>query len=289
MIIAFLDFLTIFASLSILNSQQFFVSLQSVKPKDMKKTTFFAVIAAMLLTMTSCRHHYEVVSIERSRILIDSRWDRTPDAEAAKFLVPYKHDVDSVLGPVMGHVARNMTPHRPESELSNLLPDILMWASKSYNEEPVFAVYNVGGIRADLTRGTVTYGDVLDIAPFENKIAFTTLSGADVLELFSQIAKRGGEGVSSAVRMVITNDGKLVSATLNGEQIDPQKDYRIATIDYLLGGNDQMSAFQKGRNVNSPQEARNNTRFIIMDYFREMEKAGKVVDAEIEGRIVVKE
>jgi 2',3'-cyclic-nucleotide 2'-phosphodiesterase (5'-nucleotidase family) len=254
----------------------------------MKKTLLFAVIATAAMAMTSCRHHYEVTSVERTRILIDSRWDANPDAEAAAFLAPYKHDVDSVLGPIVGHVARNMTPHRPESELSNLLPDILMWASQFYNEQPVFGVYNMGGIRADLTRGAVTYGDVLDIAPFENKIAFVTLSGADVLELFSQIALRGGEGVSSAVHMEITADGKLLNATLNGEPIDPQKDYRVTTIDYLLGGNDKMMAFTKGRDINSPQEAANNTRFIIMDYFRAMEKEGKVVDARIEGRIVIK-
>lgn len=255
----------------------------------MKKTIIMAVIASGLMTMTACRHHYEVTSVERSRILVDSRWDAQPDAQAAQFLTPYKHDVDSVLGPIVGHLARNMTPYRPESALSNLLPDILIWASQFYNEEPVFAVYNMGGIRADLTRGAVTYGDVLDIAPFENKIAFLTMKGSDVLELFSQIAKRGGEGVSKAVHMEITKDGKLLNATLDGEPIDPEKEYRVTTIDYLLGGNDSMPAFTKGYNVNSPQEAKNNTRFIIMDYFRAMEKKGKVVDAQIEGRITVKE
>ena len=161
----------------------------------MKKTATFAVVAAMLMTMYACRHHYEVTSVERTRILIDSRWDAQSDAQANAFLAPYKRDVDSVLGPVLGHVARNMTVDRPESLLSNLLPDILIWASQFYNEQPVFAVYNMGGIRADLTRGAVTFGDVLDVAPFENKIAFTTLSGEAVLELFEQIAARGGEGV----------------------------------------------------------------------------------------------
>lgn len=256
---------------------------------SMKKTTILAVIATMLMTMTACRHHYEVASVERSRILIDSRWDAQPDAQAAQFLTPYKHDVDSVLGPIVGHVARSMKADRPESELSNLLPDILMWAAQFYDEEPVFAIYNTGGIRADLTRGAVTYGDVLDIAPFENKIAFMTLKGSDLLELFQQIAARGGEGVSSAVRMVITKDGKLVSVTLNGEEIDADGDYRLATIDYLAGGTDGMTAFTKGRDLKAPQEVSNNTRFIIMDYFRAMEKEGKLVDAKIEGRITVKE
>lgn len=253
----------------------------------MKKTVLFAVIAAGLMTMSACRHHYEVASVERTRILIDSRWDAQPDAQAAQFLAPYKHDVDSVLGPVVGHVARHMKADRPESTLSNLLPDILMWASQFYHEQPVFAVYNMGGIRADLTRGAVTYGDVLDIAPFENKIAFTTMSGDVVLELFEQIAARGGEGVSKAVHLEISKDGKLLKATLNGEPVDPAKDYRVATIDYLLGGNDKMMAFKKGRDVIAPHEASNNTRFLIMDYFRTMEKEGKVVDAQVEGRIVV--
>ena len=102
------------------------------------------------------------------------------------------------------------------------------------------------------------------------------------------MASVGGEGVSHSVRLVITKDGQLVSATINGEPIDPAKDYRLTTIDYLLGGSDKMDALKKCRNVNAPKEASNNSRFIIMNYFREMEKQGKVVDAEIEGRIIVK-
>ena len=68
---------------------------------------------------------------------------------------------------------------------------------------------------------------------------------------------------------------------------DPARDYRITTIDYLLGGTDKMDAFKKGRNINSPQEVSNNTRFIIMNYFRDKAKQGIAVDAKVEGRVVV--
>jgi 2',3'-cyclic-nucleotide 2'-phosphodiesterase (5'-nucleotidase family) len=241
------------------------------------------------LFLVSCSSHYQVVGVERSRILVDSRYDNQPDAQAAAFLAPFKHQVDSVMGPRVGRSARYMTAQRPEGTLSNLLADILVWASAKYNEQPVLGLYNMGGVRADLPKGEVTYGDVLDVAPFENKIAFVTLSGADLLELFSQIASVGGEGMSSAVRMVITSDRKLASVTLNGEEIDPQHDYRIATIDYLLGGTDKMAALKKGRDVNSPQEKQNNTRFIIMDYFREKDAQGQAVDSQIEGRVTVAE
>jgi len=245
------------------------------------------ILALMALIIVSCKTHYQVVSFERSRIVVDARYDTHQDAEAVAFLAPYQHVVDSIMGPVVGYSAKYMQSYRPESELSNLLADIMVWAAKDYNEQVDFGVYNMGGIRASLPEGKVTYGDILDIAPFENKIAFGTLSGAEVLELFSQMASHGGDGVSHAVRMVITKDGKLVSATLHGQEIDPKKDYRFATIDYLLGGNDKMLALKKSRNIHSPQEKENNSRFVIMNYFREMMKQGKKVDAEIEGRIVV--
>lgn len=251
-----------------------------------RKTVFLALMP--LLMLASCKSHYEVASVQRDRIVMDARYDAHPDAQAAAFLQPFKHVVDSVMGPVVGRTAKYMTTQRPEGTLSNLLSDILVWAGKHYNEKPDFGVYNMGGVRADLPKGDVTYGDVLDVAPFENKISFVTMSGADVLELFRQMASVGGEGVSHSVRLVITKDGQLVSATINGNPVDPQKDYRIATIDYLLGGNDKMEAFKKSRDINAPKEADNNSRFIIMNYFREMMKQGKVVDSEIEGRVIVK-
>ena len=251
-----------------------------------RKTTFITLLA-VLMVASSCKSHYEVASVQRTRILVDSRYDAKPDAAAAEFLKPYKHVVDSIMGPVVGRSARYMTTQHPEGTLPNLLADIMVWAAKDYQEKPDFGVYNMGGVRADLPKGEVTYGDVLDVAPFENKIAFVTLSGDNVQELFEQMASVYGEGVSHSVRMVISKDGKLLDATINGQPIDRQKDYRIATIDYLLGGTDKMEAFKKGRDINSPQETANNSRFIIMNYFREMTKQGKEVDSQIEGRVTI--
>jgi len=256
----------------------------------MKRTHLVPITAlGIAMLLSACAAHYRLTGVSRERIVVDSRYDATPDQRAAAFLAPYKQQVDSVMGPVVGTVAHDMAADRPESDLSNLLPDILMWASKSYGEQPDFGVYNVGGIRAALSKGEVTYGDVLDIAPFENKICFTTLTGAKVLELFGQIARRGGEGVSHGVELVITRDGQLLSARLNGEDIDPQRSYRVTTIDYLAQGNDEMEAFKDGTDLNSPQDAKNNSRFIIMDYFRDRQARGIAVDSKVEGRIRIEE
>lgn len=247
-----------------------------------------ALCGVLLLSATACKTHYKLTNVSRTRILVDARYDSQPDQQAALFLAPYKAEVDKEMAPVVGTVAHDMMVERPESELSNLLPDIFMWAAKRYNEKPDFAVYNMGGIRAGLSKGKVTFGDVNDVAPFENKICFLTLTGAKVLELFAQIAKRGGEGVSHGVELVISADGQLLSACLNGKEIDPKADYRITTIDYLAQGNDQMTAFKSGTNLNAPKEDSNNSRFVIMDYFKAMEAQGKAVSSKTEGRITVK-
>ena len=163
-----------------------------------RKQLCLCVVAPML--MASCApKHYQLVSVERTRIIVDSRYDQHPDEAAVKFLEPYKHVNDSIMGPIVGTVARNMHATRPESDLSNLLADILVWSGKDYGEDPVLGIYNMGGIRADLTKGKVTYGDVLDVAPFENKICFITLTGEQVLTLYAQIAHRGGKRRSNAL------------------------------------------------------------------------------------------
>ena len=247
---------------------------------------FFVIVTTMLFS--ACASHYQVTGVSLTRILVDTVYDAHPDETAVAFLAPYKHQVDSVMGPVVGIAACDMAANRPEGNLSNLLPDIFVYMAKYYQETPDFSVYNMGGIRAALTKGEVTYGDVLDVAPFENKICFLTLTGEKVMELFSQIAKRGGEGVSRGVQLVITREGELVSARLHGKEIDPQAEYRIATIDYLIQGNDGMPALASGFNLNTPKDKKNNARFIIRDYFHEMLMKGEVVDAKVEGRIVVR-
>ena len=256
----------------------------------MNKPSIILSVATASLLATSCaQKRYAVADVQRSRIVIDSRYDATPDRETAQFIAPYKARVDSLMSPVMGVAACDMERRRPESALSNLLADILVWSSRQFGEHPDFAVYNMGGIRATISKGNVTRGDILDIAPFENKICFLTLSGTDVLELFRQMAKVGGEGVSHGIRIEISKDGRLLSSSVNGKPVDPSASYRITTIDYLAQGNDYLYAFKKKTNFVSPKSEANNARALIENYFRAMNAEGKAVEAKVEGRVTVKD
>ncbi|MBM6991794.1 MAG: 5'-nucleotidase C-terminal domain-containing protein [Prevotella sp.] len=253
----------------------------------MKQKMIFMGLVVVALSAASCRTHYTMTSISRTRIVVDKRYDARPDAAAMAFIQPYRHEVDSLMTPVVGQVSHYMFSRRPESPLSNLLTDILMSAGSTYQEHPEFAVYNMGGIRAALAQGPVTLGDILDVAPFENKICFLTLSGNKVMELFRQIAMRGGEGVSHGVELVISKDGKLLKALIDGAPVDENKAYRVVTLDYLAQGNDQMTAFKSGTDVHSPKGKQDNVRDLITNYFRNCTAKGIIVDREVEGRIKI--
>ena len=253
----------------------------------MNKTKTYLFLLTLASLFAACAGSYKVTNIERTRIIVDSTYDATPDAKAVAFLEMYQAKVDSIMSPVVGHTAKGLFADRPESPLSNLLSDILVWAGQKYGESPEFGIYNMGGMRSSLPKGAVTFGKVLELAPFENKICFLSLKGSDVLDLFRQIAVIGGEGVSGNLRLVITDKGKLQSAKINGEDVDVNRIYRVATIDYLSEGNDRMPAFANHLDLVSPKEDHNDMRYIISDYFIEHEKRGELVDAKIEGRIVV--
>lgn len=254
----------------------------------MNKKSLLVCALGVLLTGASCTSQYKIVNVERTRVVIDDRFDQQPDSAAMAFIAPYKHAVDSMSSPLVGRAANDMERGRPESRLSNLLSDIMVWGAERVGDKADFAIYNMGGIRATIAKGDVTYGDVLDVAPFENKLCVFTLTGEKVMQLMNEIAARGGEGVSSSIRMVITKDNKLVSATIDGKEIDKTKNYRVATIDYLAQGNDGLEALASGTDMKSLTDDKYNSRFIIMDYFKGMMKKGKAVESEIEGRIIIK-
>lgn len=253
----------------------------------MNKTLNNLFIAlGIVLLATSCKsHQYEVEAVRYTALKVDAKYENNIPADLTSFMAPYKAKVDSMMTPVVGQVACDMDVYRPESKLSNLLADILVWAGKGFGENADMGLYNIGGIRASLSKGNVTIGDILDVAPFENKLCFMTLTGKQMTTLFEEMAGTGGEGVSHSARSVITKDGKLVSLTINGKAVDPNARYRLATIDYLSEGNDGMKVLKDGTDRRMLTDEKDNLRFLIMNYFREMAKSGKAVDSKVEGRI----
>lgn len=247
--------------------------------------TLHRLLFSVLLILSSFTclfsQHYALKTVKGGSVEITSCLDGKINYE---LISDYKPSVDSLMSPVLGHCAVFMDASRPESLLSNWVADVFVNEAIAIGWNVDMGLCNVGGLRSSMPKGDVTVGDIMSISPFENKLCLLSVRGADLQELLCQIAKSGGEGVSSSLRITIDSDGMLRNAFINGEKVRKNKVYNIVTIDYLADGNDGMRALEKAIK-------RIDTKFIMRDVLmnfikREAERGG-VIDSKIEGRIVV--
>lgn len=225
---------------------------------------------------------YKVRSFCWERIEVTSDLDATPSAEATSIVAPYKASVDSMMAPPLGLSRVAMSPKRPESLLSNWAADVMIEGGTATGLEPAdMGLVNIGGLRNNMPEGIVRRGDIMLISPFENYVVVLEMKGKDLLELMRNIAAVKGEGVSSSVRMEISPDGDLLSCTIGGKEIDPNRIYTVATIDYLAEGNDKMYALKKA-------VKRHDIGILARDIMMEYVIKHRVIDSKIEGRIIIK-
>ena len=225
---------------------------------------------------------YKVRSFCWERIEVTSDLDATPSAEAVNIVAPYKASVDSMMAPPLGLSRVAMSPKRPESLLSNWAADVMIEGGTATGLEPAdMGLVNIGGLRNNMPEGIVRRGDIMLISPFENYVVVLEMKGKDLLELMRNIAAVKGEGVSSSVRMEISSDGDLLSCTIGGKEIDPNRIYTVATIDYLAEGNDKMYALKKA-------VKRHDIGILARDIMMEYVIKHRVIDSKIEGRIIIK-
>lgn len=245
----------------------------------LKKITFVLLLLPMIGLQAQ---DYKVRSFCWERIEVTPELDAKPSAEAAKIVAPYKASVDSIMAPPLGLSRVAMNAKRPESLLSNWAADVMIEGGTATGLEPAdMGLVNIGGLRNNMPEGIVRRGDIMLISPFENYVVVLEMKGEDLLELMRNIAAVKGEGVSSSVRLEITDDGKLISCTIDGKEIDPKRIYTVATIDYLAEGNDKMYALKKA-------VKRHDIGILAREVMMEYVLKHRVIDSKLEGRIVVK-
>lgn len=179
-------------------------------------------------------------------ITIDSSYDNRLDSTVCRVIDGYRSAVDSIMHIPVGMAARPLTKY--DSGLVNFLGDFVAYrGSELYGGEIDFSLINSGGVRRELPAGELTKGMLIDMLPFNNKVVVLDISGEDLLEAVNCVVRRGGfDGVNKKVKIVFDPDKKeYVSATINGEEINPEKRYVVATIDYLANGGDYMTSLPR--------------------------------------------
>jgi len=144
------------------------------------------------------------------------------------------------------------------------LGDFIADAMRSATHADV-AIMNGGGIRTDRSypAGPVTKKDVYGILPFGNKLVALEAKGSVIkAALENGVSQRedlaGRFPQVSGVSFVVHPDqpvGQRVSdIRVNGQALDENATYTIATNDYMLGGGDGYTMFQGQPTTVSPAE-----------------------------------
>lgn len=185
--------------------------------------------------------------------------DRFPseslDKDMTAFLSPFRHVVDSVNNRVIAKSLYDLDSDDRNGGYANWISDFAYIYGRSVADSLArsgnavqvdMGFMNVGGIRHDMPAGDVTEGEILSTFPFANRMLLLRVKGRDILSALAVAAKKGGEGVSGNVRVLLTPEDEVYRVIINGEEMNPDKDYIVSTIDYVAEGNDDMRSWSNG-------------------------------------------
>jgi 5'-nucleotidase len=130
--------------------------------------------------------------------------------------------------------------HKVESSLGNLFADLMRAARPGAD----VALTNGGGLRADLPAGPLSYGRLFEAAPFDNRFATVSVTGADLARMVARnLARSSGIISLSGVRAFARcADGQL-AVTLQGpggKPIAPDQRLVLLLSDFLATGGDGL-------------------------------------------------
>lgn len=198
------------------------------------------------------------------------------------FIKPFRDHVNKNLDSVISYSVDtySKTDGDLNTAIGNLMADAIIEQSN-----PIFksrtghnidiVLINHGGIRAILSKGNITTRTAYEIMPFENSVVVTELKGLQVKELISYLQKAKRAHPISGLTIKLDKNYDLIEAKVNGELIDDNKIYYVATNDYLYGGGDRMDFFQKSDTLHVLDY---KIRNVLIDYFTKKDTINPIID-----------
>ncbi len=199
-----------------------------------------------------------------------------------------KAEQEEILSEVIGSTIVKLDGERAdartkETNLGNLITDAMIALT-----DADAAITNGGGIRASIDVGEITKGDVITVLPFGNYIVTKSLTGADIKAAlehglsaypesagsFSQVS-----GITYTIDLNRDAADRVVNIQVGGQPLDLDKEYVVATNDFMAAGGDNYTMFADKETVNeymALDEA-------LIEYISAQEE----VDITVDGRMSV--
>lgn len=185
---------------------------------------------------------------------------------------------------VIGHSTAAMTTAYPESALSNWFVDILIRKTEELSGKNVhIGIANFGGIRVDMPQGEIILDDMLSMFPFKNYLAYVEHTGKEIRAVLESMAE-GRFEVLGGVK-VVADGGKLVSVEIDGEPLDDEKVYGMATISFLLNGGDGLALQNNALSVTVYEDV--PIIDAVLEHVAAETAAGRPIEYSTDGRVTV--
>ncbi len=225
------------------------------------------------------------------------------DLAVAALVAKYSRLVDRKLARPAGVAAVELDGQgvrRRETNLGNLVADIVRQTAGAQA-----ALINGGGIRTSIKAGTIRMKDIYNVLPFDNYVVAVRLTGAQLRAALehgvSAVEQNAGRfpqvsGLRFTYNPQAPAGSRIREVRVGTAPLDLQKEYTVATNDFLVAGGDGYAAFQEalgseggyratGGLLSSAQLTYNAPgrwlRDIVVDYLR----TARTVAPRVEGRI----
>ena len=246
-------------------------------------------------------------------------WDGV-DADTAACIAGLQADLAKITGRVIG---------RSDVRLVALEDDDYTWAVRAHETNlgdfvadaylalawhggimADIGLVNGGGIRANIEPGDVTYGNLIDVQPFNNQLAYVDTLGQNILDALEVGASKlpepsGGlqhaagltytvrTDIPSSVQMPggkfggVAGEYRVRNVLVNGEPLDVNRRYKLVSHTFLLvDGGDGLTMFMNDEAVLLDLDNKALIEYIQYDLKGTI--GGEYADPDGQGRIVIK-
>ncbi|MBP7562357.1 MAG: bifunctional metallophosphatase/5'-nucleotidase [Candidatus Cloacimonetes bacterium] len=202
-----------------------------------------------------------------------------PDAEIDEMISARQAIVEKGMDDVVGTAGSFLS--RASVDAQNAMGNFTCEAMKEAAGAD-FAFINLGGVRAEIPMGPVTYRHVFNVMPFDNQVVTILVDGVMLKKIIETRVAGSRAGLILAGGKITysrsRNDfDRVTRLEIAGEPWKADKIYRVATTDFLLQGNAGLTLLTT---IPESQVIRHevNLRDAMVDYFKKHSPVKVVID-----------
>ena len=217
------------------------------------------------------------------------------DPKLLSQVISYTDRLSALLDQKIGMLKTTMdTGHTVVRTEENTFANFITDAMKNYTKADV-ALLNSGSIRGEMFYQANTFLTRRDISkeiPFRNKVVLLEVTGEQIINALenglSIIKKVKGRfpqvsGLNIKYNSLAPSGQRVKSVLINGRPLERQKNYTLATTNYLADGGDGYSSFKQSKKLNfDNQMSRLIADLVIDEIIRQqniwLKNEGRLVD-----------